>query len=95
VKSPLKTRALARANHERRLLAIIEEHTKGLTPEERENRVRAALTLEAWAELDAPTATVTSTATVKRVHVQGDWRTEQAKRTSVSREKRYGKRRGR
>ena len=90
MKSPLKTRALARANHERRLLEIIEEHLEGLTPEEREARLVAALTLGVWAEVNATTATVVPAATVAGIRPE-DWRTEQAERTSVSAEKRYGK----
>jgi len=85
--SPIKTRALARANHERRLLAIIEEHLAEMTPEEREARVAAALTLGMWDELDANKATVTPMAKIK----PESWRTAQAKRTSVTAEKRYGR----
>ena len=88
--SPLKTRALARAAHERRLLAIIEDLCEGLSPEQRESRLRAALTLDIWLEVP-PTATVTPKAKVK----PKDWRTEQAERTSVTAEKRYGRKRGR
>ena len=98
--SPLKTRALARANHERRLLAIIEEYTEGLTPEERESRVRAALMLKVWDEVgpgiepprDVPAGEVPIRLRLAKSKADA-WRTAQAKRTSVTAEKRYGRKR--